>query len=148
MLLLYSTHHHAEVAGLNHHADALGMDGILDGLSNLRGQALLYLQASREDFDKAWNLAKTDHFPVGNIGHMHLAEEWKHMVLAKAEHFDVFDDDHFIVGHREERFFQHGFGIFFVALCEELVGVVDPFRSAIEAFARRIFAQSDDYLAH
>ena len=53
MLFLDATHHHAEMAGLDDNADALRFDGVLDGLGNLGGEALLDLQAAREGFDEA-----------------------------------------------------------------------------------------------
>src|SRR5208282_2197088 len=60
MLFLYAAHHHAEMPGLDDHADALGLDGVLDRLGDLRGQALLDLQAARKQFDEAGYFAQTD----------------------------------------------------------------------------------------
>ena len=51
MLFLDATHHHAQMPGLDDNADALWLDGVLDRLRNLRGQALLDLQAAREGID-------------------------------------------------------------------------------------------------
>src|SRR5208282_6558638 len=64
MLFLDASHHHAEMPGLDDHADALGIDSVLDGLGDLRGQALLDLQAARESVDEARDFAQADHFSV------------------------------------------------------------------------------------
>src|SRR6202034_1514910 len=98
MLLLNSAHHHAQVTGLDDYADALRFDHLLNGFGDLGGEALLNLQAAREEFDQAWNFAKANHFSIRDVGYVHLAEERQHMMLAEAEHFDVFDDDHLVVG--------------------------------------------------
>ena len=103
MLLLDSTHHHAEVPSFDDDADALGRDDLLDGLRDLGRETLLNLQASREQFDQAWDFAESDHPAIGNIGYVHLAEEGQKVMLAQAEDFDVFDDDHLVVIHRKER---------------------------------------------
>ena len=47
---------------------------------------------------------------------MHLAEEGQHVVLAEAEHFDVFHDDHLVVINGEQRALEQSFGIFVVSL--------------------------------
>ncbi len=88
MLLFYPAHHHAEMARFNDHADALWLDGFLNGLGNLRGQPFLDLQAAGEDFDQARNLAQADDFAVRNICDMDFAKERQDVVLAEAEHLD------------------------------------------------------------
>ena len=57
VLLFDAAHHHAEVAGFDHYADALRFDYTLDGLGDLRGHTLLDLQAAREYLDEARYLA-------------------------------------------------------------------------------------------
>jgi hypothetical protein len=37
---------------------------------------------------------------------MHFAEEWQQVMLAQAEHFHVFDDDHLVIFFVEERAFE------------------------------------------
>src|SRR5216683_2394514 len=98
MLFLDATHHHAQMPGLDDHAYALWLDGVLDRLRNLRGQPLLDLQAARERFDEARYFAQADHFSVGDVGHVDLAKKRQKVVLAQAEHFDVFHDHHLVVG--------------------------------------------------
>ena len=43
----HAAHHHAQVARLDHHADALGVERLHDHLRDLVGEALLDLQAAR-----------------------------------------------------------------------------------------------------
>ena len=74
---------------------------------------------------------------------MHFAEEWQQVMLAEAEHFYVFDDDHFVVDDGEERAFEQGFGIFGVASGEELQRLAYALGSLLKAFALRVFAQAD-----
>jgi hypothetical protein len=67
------------------------------------------------------------------------------MVLAQAEHFDVFDDYHFVVSDGEERAFEERIGIFGVAASEELQGLAHALRRELEAFALRVFAKADEH---
>ena len=68
-------------------------------------------------------------------------------MLAEAEDFDVFDDDHLVVIHGEEGAFEESLGIFLVALGEELHGFVDAVGRQGEAFAVGIFTEADDGFA-
>src|SRR3981189_95337 len=108
--------------GLDDDADALRFDGVLDRLRDLRGQPLLDLQAAREGFDEARYFAQADDFSVWDISHMHLAKKRQKMVLAQAEHFDVFHNHHLVVVDSEQRLAQKRFGIVLVALDEKLHG--------------------------
>src|ERR1039458_9127930 len=90
MLFLDATHHHAQMACLDHHSDALRFDRVLNRLRNLCGQPLLDLQAARERVDKAWYLAQADHFSIRYISDVYLAEKRQQMVFAQTEHLDVF----------------------------------------------------------
>ena len=78
---------------------------------------------------------------------MDLAEERQHVVLAEAEDLDVFDDNHLVVVHGEERAFEQGFGVFLISLGEELHRFVHAFGGGGEAFALRVFAKADDHFA-
>src|SRR6266436_41572 len=148
MLLLDSTHHHAEMARLNHHAHALRLDRLLYGFRDLGGQTFLNLQAAREDFDQPRNLAQPDHFTFGDISHVYFAEKWQHVMFAQAEHLNVFDNNHLVVGDGEERLLQHRVRIFFVAAGEKFPGPAHAIRSADQTLARRIFADTDNHFAH
>ena len=102
VLLLYATHHHAEVPRFDDHAHALGLNHLLDRFGNLGSQPFLNLQPPRKKFDQAWNFAQANHFSIRNISDVYLPEERQHVMLAEAEHFDVFHDDHFVVANREQ----------------------------------------------
>src|ERR1700674_416197 len=148
MLFLDAAHHHAQMAGLDDYADALRFDGVLDRLRNLRGQPLLDLQAARERFDEARYFAQADNFSVWDISHVHLAKKRQKMVLAQAEHFDVFHDHHLVVVDREQRLTQERFGIVLLALDAQLHGLMHARGCTRKAFAIRIFAEADNHFAH
>src|SRR5580704_11314583 len=145
MLFFYAAHHHAEVARFDYHGYTLRLDYFLDGLGDLRGEALLNLQAAGEEFDEARDFAESDDLAVRNVRYVHFAEEWQQVVLAQAEHFYVFDDDHLVVIDGEERAFEQGLGVFGVAAGQELQGLVNSLRSLLKTFAVRVFAQADDH---
>src|ERR1019366_2807920 len=147
MLLLDPTHHHAEMADLDDHADAQRLNRLLNRLGNLHGQTLLHLQTTGKYFHQSRDLAQTDHFALGNIGHMDLAEEWQHVVLTQAEHFDVLHDHHLVVVHAEQRRLQHLFRVFAVALGKVLQGVGEALRRLQQSLAVRLFAQANQHLA-
>ena len=75
--------------------------GVLDGLGDLRGEALLDLQTAGKSLDEPRNFAQADDLSVGNIGDVHFAEKGQQVVFAKAEHLDVFHDHHLVVANRE-----------------------------------------------
>src|SRR5690349_20613408 len=79
---------------------------------------------------------------------MHLAEEWQHMVLAQAEHFNIFDDHHLVVRDGKERVLEHRLGIFVIAASEKLKRFVKTSSSAQQAFALGIYAEADEHLLH
>src|SRR5207302_4824808 len=66
---------------------------------------------------------------------VNFAKKGQHVVLAEAEHLDIFHDHHFVVTDRKQRLLQHGVWIFFVALGQKFEGAVDAMRSADETFA-------------
>ncbi len=145
MLLFHAAHHHAEMAGLNNYAYALRFDYFLNGFSNLRGEPFLNLQAAGEEFDQPRDFAEADYFSVGDVGYVHLAEKRKQMVLAEAEHLDIFDDHHLVVADGEERALEQSLGIFGVAAGEKLQGLANPLRSLLKTFALRVFAEADEH---
>src|SRR5690242_11977028 len=67
MLLLHAPHHHAQVASLNDHTDALRLDGVLNCFRDLRGQPLLHLQPAGKHFHQTWQLAQPDNLAIGNV---------------------------------------------------------------------------------
>jgi len=147
MLFFDAAHHHAEVARFDDDAYALGLDDLLDGFGELGGETLLHLQAAGKDLDQAGQFAESDDLAVGDVGDVHLAEKRQHVVLAHAEHFDVFDDHHLIVIDGEERVVDDVGGLLGVAVGEVLHGLDDALRGVDEAFARGILADAEDHFA-
>src|SRR5208337_245749 len=97
---------------------------------------------------KARYFAQADDFSVWDIGDVHLAKERQKVVLAQAEHFDVFHDHHLVVADREQRLAQERFRVVLVALDEKLHGLVHARGCARKAFAIGIFAEADKHFAH
>ena len=143
VLFFDTAHHHAEMAGLDDDSDSLRLDDFLNCFRDLRGEAFLYLEPARKDFNQPWNLAEPDHPAFGDVRHVDLAEERQHVVLAQAEHFYVFDDDHLVIIDGEQSLLEHGLGIFAVTLGQELHRFVDALRRAREAFAGWVLAETN-----
>ena len=92
-----ATSRHTVMHAFYHHANALGLEHVLDTVGDLRGHAFLYLQAFGEGFDDPCQLADADHFPIGQIADMNFADDWSHVVFAMRFETDVAQDDHLIV---------------------------------------------------
>ncbi len=147
MLLFDAAHHHAEVLGLEDDGDALGVDGVGDGVGDLAGEALLHLQAAGEDVDEAGNFAEADDLAVGDVGDVGLAEEGQQMVLAQGEELDVLDDDHLVVVDVEEGVVEDFFDGLVVAAREEGHGFFHALGGVEEAVAGGVFADAAEELA-
>src|SRR5579871_4332133 len=94
VLLLDAAHHHAQVARLDHHADAPGADRVHHHLRDLLGQALLQLQPAREHVHQPRELAHPEYPALRDIADVAAAEERQHVVLAEAVELDVLHDYH------------------------------------------------------
>src|SRR5450432_1497138 len=148
VLLLDATHHPAQVTGFDHHSHALGLDCALNRLGNLRGKTLLNLQTPGKDFDQPRNFTEANYFAIWDVGHVHLTEEWQHVVFAQAEHLDVFHNDHLVIVDGEESFLQHRLRILLVTFDQMLIGAVHAVGSTNQAFAFGVFPEANDHLAH
>lgn len=122
VLLFDAAHLHAEVAGFDDHAYALGSDFFLDGLRDLTGETLLDLQAAGEHVDQSRDLTEPDDALFRQVGDVGFAEKWKQVVFAEAEELDVLDDNHFVVGHAEGGAVQHVVHVLVIAAGQELQG--------------------------
>ena len=58
MRLLHAPHGHAKMHALNHHADTVRIESILEGCRNLLGQALLHLHSPSEELGDAHQLGE------------------------------------------------------------------------------------------
>src|SRR5919109_4836076 len=88
-------------------------------LGDLRGHALLNLQAAAVHLHKAGNLADADDLFVGQISHMAFAEEREHVMLAETEQIDILDEDHLVIGFGIESTVEPFFHILMVPTGEE-----------------------------
>lgn len=141
VLLFDTPHHHAEVACLDHNADAPRLERILQRLGDLGGEALLDLKPAREGVHEARNLAQAEHLALGQVGHMAAAEEGQEMVLAQAEDFDVAHDHHLVVVHGEAGLVEQSLEVHFDPGGEELHGPGVALGSAAQPFAVGVFAE-------
>jgi cytochrome c biogenesis protein CcmG, thiol:disulfide interchange protein DsbE len=135
------------MAGLDHYADSLWRDGLLDAFCDLQGEAFLHLQAAREDIYQTRNLAEAYHFTIGDICDVHLAEEREQVVLAQTEHLHVFYDDHLVVLFSEECATQDLLRVFLISLGEKLERLRHPLGRAQQALALRVFTQAQQHLS-
>ena len=115
-------------------------------LGDLVGQALLNLQAAREDVDQPRDLAQAEHPALRDVGDVALAEERQQVMLAETVEVDVPDDHHLVIIDAEQRVVQRGVDIGRVAARQELERLLHPLRCIEQSFARRILAQLREQL--
>jgi hypothetical protein len=111
VLLLDAAHPHAEMLGLDHHPDALGLELLHEDIRELRGHPLLDLEAAREHVREARDLGDPDDLAARQIRDVDLPEERQEVMLAKRVEIDVLDDDHLGVLFGEERSIDDGFRV-------------------------------------
>src|SRR5258708_20603649 len=133
---------------LNDHADALRLDGLLNGLCYLHREALLYLQPPGKDVHQTRNLTQPNHLTVWNISHVHFAEKWQHVVLAQAEHFNILDDDHLVIGHIKKYTLENLIRALPLAFGQIFERFLHSLRRLEQAIALRIFSQTHQNLMH
>src|SRR3712207_776297 len=95
--LLDAAQRHAHVLGLEHHADALGLQVAVEPAGDLGGQALLDLEIAREELDDACELRQADDplaWEVADVGDAHEREQ---MVLAQRVEGNAGGDDELVV---------------------------------------------------
>src|SRR5450759_2846204 len=107
VLLLHTTHHHAEMGSRGDHGNALRSTRLVERFRDLYRQSLLRLQAPAEDLDQTGKLAETDDPTIGNVGDVRLAEEWEQVMLAEAVQLDIAYQDHLRVLLLEDRAADH-----------------------------------------
>ena len=112
----------------------------VDLVDGLWGQ--LHLQAAGADLDGPWDLAKAHNLVVRNVGHVGLAVERQHVVLAHRVHLDVLDENHLVVGLLEEGLAQDVLRVEGVPVHQELVGPGDTLGGVGEALPVFVFAQN------
>src|SRR5690606_17871194 len=118
-LLLDAAHHHAQVARLRDHREALGLQHLHQRVGDLRGHPLLQLQPAREQVDDARELRQPQHALVRHVADGRLAEERQHVVLAQRVELDALDDHHLGALGGEQGAVDHGGEVGVVAGGEE-----------------------------
>ena len=114
------------------------MQRLHERVSDLRRQLLLNLQPPGEDIHDARNFRKPDHFPVGNVGNVRLADEGQKMMLAHRIKLDVLHENDLARVRSENRLVNDGVEILAITVGQKLVGFRRPDRSLEQTFALRI----------
>ena len=127
--------------GLDDDSDAHRVEGLLDTVADLLGQALLDLQAAGVSLHHAGDLGKPGDAAVRDVGDMGLADKREHVVLAQGEQFDVLDQDHLAVRLREYGGTDDGLAALLIALRQELPGLRHALGRLDEPLALRVLAQ-------
>lgn len=73
ILLLNTPHHHAHVHGLDDDGHTLWFQGIVDGVEDVEGEALLNLETTSKHVHHSWDFAQADDITIGDVGDMGLA---------------------------------------------------------------------------
>ena len=82
------------MAGFDDDHHAQGLERLLDAVFDLLRHTLLHLKAVGVDIDYAGYLRQSGDVAVRDVGHVGLAVEGQHVVLAEGEKVDILDDDH------------------------------------------------------
>ena len=138
---LYAAHGHAGVHGFDDDGDAQRVQGLLDAVADLFGQAFLDLQATGEGLHDAGHLGQAGDFALGDVRDVRLADKRQHVMFAQGEKLDVLDDDHMIVRFLKQSALDDGLTVLEVSLCEELHSLGNTLRSFDETFALHILTQ-------
>ena len=83
-----------QVIRLDHDADALGRQPVVEEVGDLLGHALLDLEPARVHLDDARDLREADDLAPRDVGDRRRPEERQQVVLAQRVERDVLDDDH------------------------------------------------------
>ncbi len=131
---------------LDDHTHPAGPDDLLDGHGDLGGELLLDLQPARVHVHDAGDLRKTDHLAVRQVGHVRLADEGQHVVLAERVELDILDDHHLVVFRGKYRLVHDLFQGLPVTLGQELNRLRCPLRRLEQPLARHVLAHPVDDL--
>ena len=129
------------MAGLDNHGHAHRVQRLLNAVANLHRQPLLHLQAAGKTLHHAGHLREARDVTVGDIGHMGLAVERQHVMLAKRVEFDVLDQHHLPVFFAERRRADDLERILVVTFRQERHGLSHAFGGLEQPFARGVFPQ-------
>ena len=122
------------------------MECVLNAVLNLLREPLLHLQAVAENVYHTGYLAQAGDVAIGNIGHMGLAVERQHVVLAKREEVDILHDHHLVVALLEKGVGEHFVGILRVAARQYLHGLGHTHGGLLKTLPLGVFAQQIQYV--
>ncbi|MNQ94424.1 hypothetical protein D3C85_1099420 [compost metagenome] len=127
--------------GLDHHGNTQGTGDLRDGIGDLAAEVFLDLQAAGIHVDDTRDLGQAQHFTVGNIGNVRLADERQQMVFAQRIQFDVPHQDHFTVIGAEQGTIGDLFQGLFITAAKVLHGFGGALWRVAQAFAGYILAK-------
>ena len=140
---------HALVTGLQDHRDAVRLQHVVDGVGDLRSQALLDLQPARVHVHHPGQLADPHHATARQVGDVGAADDRHHVVLAVALEADVAQqNDLVVVVHLGEGAAEQRHRVDGVAPEELLVGAHHAGRRVVQSFAGRVLARPAQQGAH
>ncbi len=135
--------------GLNHHAHAVGLEHVLDGLGDLGGELFLDLQAMGEALHHPRQLGDAHHAVGRQVADMGAAHHRQHVVLAEANHADVAEHDQLVIAaNLFEGALQIGAWLLAIAGEQFAVGARDAGGGFQQTFAVGIVARPADQGAH
>ena len=137
------------MCGFDDHADAARVQHVLNGVGNLGGQPLLYLQTFAENIDETGELGNADDAAGRQISDMHFAQDGDDMMFAMRFEPDVAQDDDFVIGRGLLESGREQLNRIFVVTGKELlIGADDPLGCSSQPLPVRIvtgpFDQSAD----
>ena len=94
-----------------------------------------------EDVNDAGYLGEARYLPVGDVGHVCLAVEGKHVVFAEGIEVDILDDNHLVVVFVELSRVEHSHRVHRVSASKGEHGFCYPLGCFEQSFALGIFAQ-------
>ena len=123
-----------------------GVQRLSKSTKNMVGEAYTLRNIpAREDIDHAGHLGEADDLAIGDVGHVRLAEEREHVMLAHRVELDVAHQHHVVVRLLEEGIADHLGGALLVALRQEAHRLLDPLGRLLEAVTIRILAQGEEH---
>ena len=145
ILLLHSTHLHAQVFRLTGHDYPLVGESFVEEAANLGRQTFLYLQAPGEIVDDAGKLGEPDHLAVGDVSHAYLSEEGEDMVLAHAVELYILDNHYPGAAMLEDGLAGDGKRVLAVALSDVDNCFCGTLGGLLQALAIRVFTHQTKY---
>ena len=127
--------------GLNDYHHALRIECLLNAVLDLHCHTFLHLKAVAEDVYNSGYLGEARNLPVGNVGHVGLSIEGKHVVFAEGVEVYVLDDNHLVVVLVELGGIEHGHGVHRVSASEGEHGLGHALGRLEQALALSILAQ-------